>query len=83
MLTTRGESHGVGLMAIIDKCRRISLDESVVLPDLDRRRPVLRYGTPRNEGDKVRSSPCLWVQTTGTLAFWLMPRRALRTIALP
>ena len=68
-VTTCGESHGVALAAIIDGVPPlIELDESVIQPDLDRRRPgSTRYGTPRNEADKVKIiSGVFEGKTTGT-----------------
>lgn len=68
-VTTCGESHGAALAAIIDGVPPlIELDESVIQPDLDRRRPgSTRYGTPRNEPDKVRIiSGVFEGKTTGT-----------------
>lgn len=68
-LTTSGESHGRALLAIIDGCPPlIELDESVIQPDVDRRRPgSTRYGTPRNEADKVQIlSGVFEGKTTGT-----------------
>lgn len=68
-ITTAGESHGQALCAIIDGCPPlIPLDESVIQPELDRRRPgSTRYGTPRNEADRVRIlSGVFEGRTTGT-----------------
>lgn len=68
-VTTAGESHGAALCAIIDGCPPlIPLDESVIQPELDRRRPgSTRYGTPRNEADKVKIlSGVFEGKTTGT-----------------
>ena len=81
-VTTCGESHGVGLMAIIDGCPpNIPLDESVIQPDLDRRRPgSTRYGTPRNEGDKVKIiSGVFEGKTTGTPIGLLIENTAPRS----
>ena len=81
-VTTCGESHGVGLMAIIDGCPpQIELDESVIQPDLDRRRPgSTRYGTPRNEGDKVKIiSGVFEGKTTGTPIGLLIENTAPRS----
>ena len=68
-VTTCGESHGLALAAIIDGVPPlIPLDESVIQPDLDRRRPgSTRYGTPRNEADRVKIiSGVFEGKTTGT-----------------
>lgn len=55
-VTTCGESHGLALACIIDGVPPlIELDESMIQPELDRRRPgSTRYGTPRNEADQVK-----------------------------
>ena len=55
-LTECGESHGLGLMAIVDGVPpNIELCEMDIQKDLDRRRPGSSiYGTPRNEPDKVK-----------------------------
>ncbi|MDD6319211.1 MAG: chorismate synthase [Succinatimonas hippei] len=68
-VTTCGESHGEALAAIIDGCPpQIDLSEEDIQPLLDRRRPgSTRYGTPRNEGDKVKIiSGVFEGKTTGT-----------------
>lgn len=68
-VTTCGESHGLALAAIIDGVPPlIELNESDIQPDLDRRRPgSTRYGTPRNEEDKVKIiSGVFEGKTTGT-----------------
>lgn len=68
-VTTCGESHGPALAAIVDGCPpQIPLDESVIQPDLDRRRPgSTRYATPRNEPDRVKIiSGVFEGKTTGT-----------------
>ncbi len=68
-VTTCGESHGKALAAIVDGVPPlIELDESVIQPDLDRRRPgSTRYGTPRNEADQVKIiSGVFEGKTTGT-----------------
>ena len=55
-VTTCGESHGAALGCIIDGCPPvIDLNEQMLQTDLDRRRPgSTRFGTPRNEPDKVK-----------------------------
>ncbi len=68
-VTTCGESHGAALAAIIDGCPPlIELDEAEIQYELDRRRPgSTRYGTPRNEADKVRIISGMFEgKTTGT-----------------
>lgn len=68
-VTTCGESHGLSLAAIVDGVPPlIPLSEEDLQPDLDRRRPgSSRYGTPRNEADKVKIiSGVFEGKTTGT-----------------
>ncbi len=54
-VTTAGESHGAGLLAIVDGCPAgLPLSEADIQPDLDRRRPgQSRYTTQRREADRV------------------------------
>jgi chorismate synthase len=54
-VTTFGESHGQGVGAVIDGCPpKISLDETDIQPQLDRRRPAQsELTTPRKEADRV------------------------------
>ena len=54
--TTFGESHGLGLGAIIDGCPPgLELTEADLQADLDRRRPgTSRYTTARREPDQVK-----------------------------
>lgn len=68
-VTTCGESHGLALAAIVDGVPPlIELSEEDLQGDLDRRRPgSTRYGTPRNEADKVKIiSGVFEGKTTGT-----------------
>lgn len=68
-VTTFGESHGVGLGAIIDGCPPgLSLAEADLQRDLDRRKPgQSRYTTQRREGDEVEIlSGVFEGKTTGT-----------------
>ncbi|GAA5138871.1 chorismate synthase [Thalassotalea piscium] len=68
-VTTFGESHGLGLGAIIDGCPPgISLSEEDLQVDLDRRRPgTSRYTTARREPDQVKIlSGVFEGKTTGT-----------------
>ncbi|GHE80272.1 chorismate synthase [Thalassotalea profundi] len=68
-VTTFGESHGVGLGAIIDGCPPgIELSEVDLQVDLDRRRPgTSRYTTARREPDQVTiMSGVFEGKTTGT-----------------
>ncbi|MDP7592016.1 MAG: chorismate synthase [Litorilituus sp.] len=68
-VTSFGESHGLGLGAIIDGCPPgIELSEADLQIDLDRRRPgTSRYTTARNEADQVKiMSGVFEGKTTGT-----------------
>jgi chorismate synthase len=68
-LTTFGESHGLGLGAIIDGCPPgIEICEADIQHDLDRRRPgTSRYTTARREPDQVKiMSGVFEGKTTGT-----------------
>ena len=55
-ITTWGESHGGGVGVVVDGCPpRLSLTETDIQPDLDRRRPgQSRIVTPRKESDTVQ-----------------------------
>jgi len=68
-VTTFGESHGLGLGAIIDGCPPgIPLSEEDLQHDLDRRKPgTSRYTTARREADQVKiMSGVFEGKTTGT-----------------
>jgi len=68
-VTTFGESHGVGLGAIVDGCPPgIELSEADLQVDLDRRRPgQSKFTTQRSEPDAVRiMSGVFEGRTTGT-----------------
>ena len=68
-VTTCGESHGYGLMAIVDGCPPgMELSEEDIQPDLDRRRPGTgKFTTMRNEPDTVKIvSGVFEGKTTGT-----------------
>jgi len=68
-VTSFGESHGLGLGAIIDGCPPgIELSEADLQDDLDRRRPgTSRYTTARREADQVKiMSGVFEGKTTGT-----------------
>ncbi len=68
-VTTFGESHGLGLGAIIDGCPPgIELSEQDLQIDLDRRKPgTSRYTTARREADIVKiMSGVFEGKTTGT-----------------
>ncbi|MCL6251420.1 chorismate synthase [Altererythrobacter sp. KTW20L] len=67
--TTWGESHGPALGAVVDGCPPgLLLDESVIQPFLDARRPgTSKFTTQRNEPDQVRIlSGVFEGKTTGT-----------------
>lgn len=69
IVTTFGESHGLGLGAIIDGCPPgIELCEEDLQLDLDRRKPgTSRYTTARREADQVKiMSGVFEGKTTGT-----------------
>lgn len=55
-VTTFGESHGIGVGAVVDGCPpRLALSEADIQPQLDRRRPgQSELATPRAEGDVVQ-----------------------------
>ena len=68
-VTSFGESHGLGLGAIIDGCPPgLELTEADLQIDLDRRRPgTSRYTTARREADEVKIlSGVFEGKTTGT-----------------
>ena len=74
-MTTFGESHGPAIGAVLDGCPAgIPLDESMIQPYLDRRRPGRsRFTTQRREPDVVRILSGTFVEegmerplTTGT-----------------
>ncbi len=68
-VTTYGESHGLGIGAIIDGCPPgLDLNEQDLQHDLDRRRPgTSRYTTARREADQVKiMSGVFEGKTTGT-----------------
>ncbi len=68
-VTTCGESHGYGLMGIVDGCPPgLPLSEADIQPDLDRRRPGSgKFTTMRREPDTVKIvSGVFEGKTTGT-----------------
>lgn len=68
-VTSCGESHGEALACIVDGVPpQIPLSVEDIQKDLDRRRPgSTRFGTPRNEADRVRViSGVFEGKTTGT-----------------
>lgn len=68
-VTTWGESHGLGLGAVVDGCPAgLPLNESIIQAYLDRRKPGQnRYATPRKEADRVIiESGVFEGRTTGT-----------------
>ena len=67
--TTWGESHGPALGAVVDGCPPgLALDEGVIQPLLDARRPgQSKFTTQRKEPDQVRIlSGVFEGRTTGT-----------------
>ena len=83
-VTTFGESHGVGLGAVIDGCPPgLQLCAEDLQPDLDRRRPGQhRLGTTRREGDRVEVlSGVFEGRTTGTPIALLLRNEDARTSA--
>ncbi|MGP4952536.1 chorismate synthase, partial [Psychrobacter sp. T6-1] len=68
-VTTCGESHGAGLMAIVDGVPPgLELSEADLQVDLDRRKPgTSKYATQRRESDEVEIiSGVFEGKTTGT-----------------
>ena len=68
-LTTAGESHGPGYVAIVDGCPPgLALAEADLQRDLDRRKPgQSRHTTQRREDDRVRIFSGIYEgRTTGT-----------------
>jgi chorismate synthase len=68
-VTTAGESHGAGYVAIVDGCPPgMALSEADIQPDLDRRKPgTSRHVTQRREADAVKIlSGVFEGKTTGT-----------------
>lgn len=68
-VTTWGESHGVGVGAVIDGCPAgVALNEEIVQQYLNRRKPgQTKYSTPRKEDDLVEiQSGVFEGKTTGT-----------------
>ena len=68
-VTTCGESHGVGLMAIVDGVPPgLELSEADLQQDLDRRKPgTSKFATQRKEPDQVKIISGLFEgKTTGT-----------------
>ena len=68
-VTTFGESHGVGVGAVVDGCPAgLALEASDLQPDLDRRRPGTNtLSSARKEADQVRIlSGVFEGRTTGT-----------------
>ena len=74
-VTTWGESHGAGVGVVVDGCPpRLTLSESDIQPDLDRRRPgQSRVVSPRKESDRVQIlSGTFEGQTLGTpISMWV------------
>jgi len=68
VVTTWGESHGKALGVVIDGCPpRLSLEESDIQQELNRRKPRIPSSTARREADKVEIlSGTFEGKTTGT-----------------
>ncbi len=80
-VTTCGESHGPGLMAIVDGCPSgLELCEADIQTDLDRRKPGGPFTSPRREEDKVTIVSGIFEgKTTGTpigLVIWNEDQRS-------
>lgn len=68
-VTTFGESHGIGLGAILEGCPAgLSINEEIIQQYLNLRKPgQTKYSTPRKEQDKIRIlSGVFEGKTTGT-----------------
>ncbi len=68
-VTTFGESHGIGLGAVLDGCPAgIPISEEIIQQYLNLRKPgQTKYSTPRKEQDKIRIlSGVFEGRTTGT-----------------
>ena len=68
-VTTFGESHGIGLGAVLDGCPAgLSINEEVIQQYLNLRKPgQTKYSTPRKEQDRIRILSGIFEgKTTGT-----------------
>lgn len=68
-VTTFGESHGIGLGAVLDGCPAgLPINEEVIQQYLNLRKPgQTKYSTPRKEQDKIRILSGIFEgKTTGT-----------------
>ena len=68
-VTTFGESHGIGLGAVLDGCPAgLTINEEIIQQYLNLRKPgQTKYSTPRKEQDKIRIlSGVFEGKTTGT-----------------
>lgn len=68
-VTTWGESHGMGVGAVVDGCPAgLDISEEMIQKYLDRRKPgQSKYSTPRKENDKVTIFSGIFEgKTTGT-----------------
>ena len=68
-VTTFGESHGIGLGAVLEGCPAgLSINEEIIQQYLNLRKPgQTKYSTPRKEQDKIRIlSGVFEGKTTGT-----------------
>ncbi|MBE5951774.1 MAG: chorismate synthase [Lachnospiraceae bacterium] len=81
-VTTFGESHGIGLGAVVDGCPAgLPVSEDIIQTYLDLRKPgQTKYSTPRKEGDKIRIlSGVFEGKTTGTPILLLAENEAQRS----
>lgn len=68
-INTWGESHGKALGVVVDGCPAgLVMNEEIIQADMDRRKPgSFKYGTKRQEGDKIHIlSGVFEGRTTGT-----------------
>src|SRR5262245_58955871 len=80
-ITTWGESHGGALGVVVDGCPSLlSLSETDIQPDLDRRAPgQSRLVTQRKESDTVRILSGVYEgKTLGTPISLLIPNEDMR-----
>src|SRR3546814_9847784 len=81
-ITTFGESHGKAICVIIDGCpANITIDESFIQSELDKRRPgQSKITTQRKESDTACIlSGVFEGKTTGTPLAMLIPKDRKRT----
>lgn len=81
-LTTFGESHGIGLGAVLDGCPAgLPISEEIIQQYLNLRKPgQTKYSTPRKEQDKIRIlSGVFEGKTTGAPIMLLAENEAQRS----